>query len=79
HRDYSEETAQTIDAAVQGIIQRALGDVEKILTDHRDQLERLADALVERETLDDDEIRALFGFPPRQPNNGSQAEGGTPV
>jgi cell division protease FtsH len=76
HRDYSEETARAIDAAVHDIIQEALEEVEKILTDHRDQLERLADALVERETLDDDEIRALFGFPPRQ---AKEAEGGTAV
>jgi cell division protease FtsH len=74
HRDYSEETARAIDAAVHDIIETALADVEKILTEHRDQLERLADALVERETLDDDEIRALFGFPPRQ---AKEAEGGT--
>ncbi|MDR3200294.1 MAG: ATP-dependent zinc metalloprotease FtsH [Spirochaetales bacterium] len=66
HRDYSEETARTIDAAVHSIIERALSDVEKILSEHRDQLEHLAEALVERETLDDDEIRVLLGFPPRQ-------------
>jgi cell division protease FtsH len=66
HRDYSEGTAQTIDAAVHKIIDTALADVERILTEHRDQLECLAEALVERETLDDDEIRVLLGFPPRQ-------------
>jgi cell division protease FtsH len=75
HRDYSEETAQSIDSAVHGIIEQALTDVQKILTDHRDQMERLADALVERETLDDDEIRALLGFPPRQGHEEQQAQG----
>ncbi|MDR1626080.1 MAG: ATP-dependent zinc metalloprotease FtsH [Spirochaetia bacterium] len=77
HRDYSEDTAQAIDAAVHKIIDTALADVEKLLTDHRDQLERLADTLVERETLDDDEIRALLGFPPRQKNEAAPAEGGS--
>ncbi|MDR1179110.1 MAG: ATP-dependent zinc metalloprotease FtsH [Spirochaetales bacterium] len=77
HRDYSEGTAQAIDAAVHKIIDEALCDVRNILTTHRDQLECLADALVERETLDDDEIRALFGFPPRQGSGTAPAGGGT--
>jgi cell division protease FtsH len=76
HRDYSEGTAQAIDAAVHKIIDGALCDVRNILTTHRDQLECLAEALVERETLDDDEIRALFGFPPRQGSGTAPAGGG---
>jgi cell division protease FtsH len=79
HRDYSEQTAQTIDAAVHEIIEKAFADVEKILTDHRDQLEVMADALVERETLDDDEIRVLLGFPPRQDTTSFKSEGGAAV
>ena len=42
-----------------------LTQVEEILTTHRDELVLLADTLVERETLDDDEIRILLGFPER--------------
>ena len=33
-----------------------------ILTTHRDQLDQLTEALVERETLDDKDIREMFGF-----------------
>ncbi len=67
HKDYSEETAQRIDAAVRNIIANALEEVEKILAEHKDQLLLLAETLVERETLDDDEIRSLLGMPKRQP------------
>jgi cell division protease FtsH len=40
--------------------------VTSLLTEHKDQLEKLADALVARETLEDSEIRVLLGFPPRE-------------
>ena len=33
-----------------------------ILTTHRDQLDQLTEALVAKETLDDKEIREMFGF-----------------
>ena len=65
HKDYSEETARKIDAAVTGIIREAQRNVEEILTTHLDQPLLLADTLVEKETLDDGEIRELLGFPPR--------------
>ena len=35
-----------------------------VLSEHRDQLETLTEALVEKETLDDREIREMLGFPP---------------
>ena len=47
-------------------IEAALARVTAILIEHRDQLEKLADALVSRETLEDSEIRLLLGFPPRE-------------
>jgi len=73
HKDYSEETARKIDAAIRSIISNALQEVEQLLREHKDQLILLADTLVERETLDDDEIRALLGFPKRQSH--SEEEG----
>mgnify|MGYP001065022092 FL=1 len=36
----------------------------KILTDHRDELDKLANALLEKETMDAAEIRAMLGLPP---------------
>jgi cell division protease FtsH len=66
HKDYSENTAMRIDEAIKKILEAALARVTAILSEHRDQLEKLAEALVLRETLDDSEIRVLLGFPPRE-------------
>jgi cell division protease FtsH len=66
HKDYSEDTAMRIDAAIKSILEAALNRVTAVLTEHRDQLEKLAEALVARETLEDSEIRALLGFAPRE-------------
>ncbi len=63
HKDYSEETAKKIDAEINKILNKCLEETKKILTDHRDQLDRLAHELVLKETLDDREIRELLGFP----------------
>jgi cell division protease FtsH len=66
HKDYSEDTAQRIDKAVKNILDTARGKADKILRENREKLEKLADALLARETLIDDEIRTLLGFPPRE-------------
>jgi cell division protease FtsH len=66
HKDYSEDTAMRIDAAIKKILEDALSRVTSLLTEHRDQLEKLADALVQRETLEDSEVRNLLGFAPRE-------------
>jgi len=66
HKDYSEDTAMRIDEAIKRILESALLRVTAILTEHRDQLERLADALVTRETLEDADVRELLGFPAKE-------------
>jgi len=66
HKDYSEDTAMRIDAAIKKILESALHRVTSLLTEHRDQLEKLAAALVARETLSDSEVRELLGFAPRE-------------
>jgi cell division protease FtsH len=65
HKDYSEETARHIDAAVRRILDECRSVAEKLLSENRTKLERLAAALLEKETLIDDEIRRLLGFPAR--------------
>jgi cell division protease FtsH len=66
HKDYSENTAMRIDEAIKNILESALRRVTSLLTEHRDQLEKLAEALVARETLSDSEVRELLGFAPRE-------------
>jgi len=62
HKDYSEDTAMRIDRAVFNILDEARKKAFEILTEHRDQLMGLAEELIRKETLLDDDIKALFGF-----------------
>jgi cell division protease FtsH len=66
HKDYSEDTAQRIDRAVKKILDTARDAAQSILSTHKKELELLADALLARETLIDEEIRNILGFPPRE-------------
>jgi cell division protease FtsH len=66
HKDYSEDTAQRIDKAVKKILDTAKGSAEKIITARKAKLEKLADALIARETLIDDEVRQILDLPPRE-------------
>src|ERR1700723_2119520 len=59
-QDYSEQTAQEIDQEVRAIVQKQYVRVKDFLGEGRDQLQRLAKALIERETLDAEEIHASF-------------------
>jgi cell division protease FtsH len=56
--DYSEQTAQEIDQEVRAIVQRQYARVREALHGSKEKLERLANALIERETLDAEEIAA---------------------
>lgn len=69
HKEFSEHTAELIDEAVREIIDEAKKRVHDILSEHRDQLEKLAGELIEKETLDDAEIRELLSFPPLEQAN----------
>ena len=69
HKDFSEATAKKIDEQIGKILSECMADATKILTDHRDQLDKLAQALVARETLDDNEVRELLGFEAVGPKN----------
>ncbi len=64
HKDYSEETAKRIDQEIHKILDEAMDETRKILGSHRDQLDVLTNELVEKETLDDAQIRLLLGFVP---------------
>jgi len=80
HKDYSESTAQAIDNEVRQILNECYRDAESILTEHKDQLEKLAKELVEKETLSDHEIREMFGFPARpQKDNDGDSGGGSEI
>jgi cell division protease FtsH len=64
---YSEATAKVVDDEVERILQECYADGVRLLQEHRDALDRLASALLEHETLDEQEILRVTELrrPPR--------------
>jgi len=60
-RDHSEHTAQVIDEEVTRILREADDRAFHLLEDHRDDLERLTEALIEREVLTVTDIQEMIG------------------
>ena len=58
--NYSEQTASEIDEEIQSIISTAYQKTEKILTDHIDELHRLAGVLYEKEKIDGVEFQQVM-------------------
>lgn len=59
-RDYSEEIARAIDKEIRATIDDCYKKAEEIILEHRDKLAALANALIERETLNAEEIAAVI-------------------
>ncbi len=59
-QNMSEETARLVDGEVRRFVEDAYGEARRILTEHIDDLHRIANALLEYETLSGDEIRGLM-------------------
>ncbi len=58
-RDYSEEVASEIDAQVHDFLMNAYETAEKILKTHKPVLKKIAEALIEKETLEQDDFYAV--------------------
>lgn len=59
-RNYSESTAEQIDAEVHRIVTEAYDDVVKLLSENMDFLHNMAEALLEYETIDHEDVVALY-------------------
>jgi cell division protease FtsH len=59
-RDYSEKIAETVDAEVRVLLEQAHDEAWQVINDNRDILDRLATLLLEKETLDHDELAEIF-------------------
>jgi cell division protease FtsH len=66
-RDHSEETARTIDGEVRRIIISAETKAETLMRENLDLLHRCSKALIERETLDAEELDMLIKGEPLRP------------
>ncbi|MDP7639619.1 MAG: cell division protein FtsH, partial [Candidatus Hydrogenedentes bacterium] len=64
-REYSEETAAAVDNAIHTMVEDAYSDTHALITKHRAVLDAVAEALVDKETLDawelDDIIKKIGG------------------
>lgn len=76
-RDYSEELARQIDEEVRHIVDHCRQRARQILEENRTKLDAVANALLERETLDRNEFLLVLGgekLPPKE----APAQGGAP-
>ncbi len=60
HKDYSEKTSEDIDEEIRGIVTNAYVNAKKILEENLNLVEALAQALLERETVDAQDIDAII-------------------
>jgi cell division protease FtsH len=67
-RDYSESVAEKIDAEVKQLVCAAYERAKEILLQHRDVLDKLAEKLLEQETIEAPELDEIFPVP--EPKNG---------
>ncbi len=59
-RDYSEKTAQEIDEEIKRLTDEAAALATKIITENREMLDKIANELLEKETIEAEEFKALF-------------------
>jgi cell division protease FtsH len=82
---FSQETAQLVDDEVRRIVEECHREAIRLLTENRDRLDRLAAAVLKKDTLEQDEIYAAAGVAPPKtsrpviapplPANGSSRDG----
>jgi len=59
-KSYSDETARIIDEEIKALIDRTYGEARSLITEHKDQLEALAQALLKYETLSKEEVDKIM-------------------
>src|SRR4029078_9227524 len=63
-KPFSEDTAETVDAEVRRVIGESHEEAKRLLLQHRKALDALVEALLARETLNEEEILDVTGLPP---------------
>ncbi len=71
NRDYSESRAEKIDTEMDTLIRTGLETATKLITQHRDAMDRIANYLMTHETIERDEFADVVGMPPANPKNKS--------
>jgi cell division protease FtsH len=70
-KDYSEDTALKIDKEVSGIINAAKERASELIRGKREVLNKLADTLLEKETVEKEEFDKIMGFPVKSEDHGA--------
>ncbi|HSB91317.1 MAG TPA: ATP-dependent zinc metalloprotease FtsH [Anaerolineales bacterium] len=78
-RDYSETVAERIDTAVRRLVDEAYARTKQVLIEYRSQLDRIAQRLIEVETVDGDEFARLFGMEVQPKVSGTPMPMGQPT
>jgi cell division protease FtsH len=65
-KEYSEDTAREIDQEVKRLVDDSYSKVRELLSGNQDRLKTLATALLEKETIEGDEIRTILGLPEKK-------------
>ncbi len=65
-KEYSEDTAREIDQEVKRLVDNAYNKVRGLLSGNQDRLKTLAAALLEKETIEGNEIRRILGLPEKK-------------
>lgn len=63
NRDYSEKTAEQIDAEINRILQEGLAKATDVIRTHRQKMDELVNELVSKETVEKERFEELFGKP----------------
>ena len=76
--DYSEEIAREIDDEIRRVIEEAHERARRVLTKHMEELHKLSELLIERETIDKDQFERLLAgepvFPELEPERKARTE-----
>jgi cell division protease FtsH len=76
HKNVSEATMQKVDAEIRRIIDQQYALARRLIEENRDKVEAMAQALLEWETLDADQINDIMaGKPPRAPKRATPPAG----
>jgi cell division protease FtsH len=81
HRDFSEETARQIDLEVRRLIDEAYQSAHGLVEANAEPMHRIAAALLERETIDAEEVKMLIDgkeLPPMRSNLATPSDVGGP-
>lgn len=76
-REFSDETARIIDQEVQRFLMEAGERATKLLTEHREDLDKIAQGLLEHESLSAEELSEIIGAAVARTHGGGEAEGST--